>query len=73
MGALQQNGGSRQVTSSDPALLNELKQVNANLKNIKPARMPNLVNSSGTVYGAFRDAQNNIKVRRIANMGNFFK
>ncbi len=73
MGALQQNGGSRQVTSSDPALLHELQKVNSNLKNIQPARMPNLVNSSGTVYGAFEDAKRNITIRRICNMGPFFK
>jgi len=72
MGALQQNGGSRQVTSSDPALLHELKQVNNNLQNIKPAKAPSLVRSGSTIYEAMEDAKGNVKIRRSINLGKYW-
>jgi len=73
MGALERNGGGRQVTSSDPALLQELKNVNHNLQNIKHPKQPSFVNSVGTIYAAIEDSKGNIKIRKEINLGKFIK
>ena len=72
MGALQRNGGSQQVTSHDPALLNELKQVNANLKNIKPAKQHSLVRSGATIYRAIQEQDGHTKLIRDIYLGKWF-
>ena len=72
MGALQSNGGSLPQSNHDPELLHELKQVNANLSNIKPAKAPSLVRSGSVVYEAMEDARGNVKLRRSINLGKYW-
>lgn len=69
LGALSQNGGTSHNNSTDPELLNEVKQLNYNIKNIRPARIPNLVRSGAVVYHAMKDTENHTKLVRSINLG----
>lgn len=72
LGALSQNGGTSQNYYTDPALLQEMRQVNANLKNIKPAPRQNLIRSGSVVYHAIEQGKANTVIRRAADLGTWW-
>lgn len=72
MGALTSVGGSK-VVSYDPELLNEIKQLNHNVKNIKQPKQPSLIRSGGTIYEALEEKKGQIKLRRSINLGKFLE
>ena len=72
LGALSSNGGTQQRTISDPALLNEVKQLNQNIKNIKQPKQPSLVRNGSTLYAAIEAKKNHTKIVRDINLGKWW-
>ncbi len=72
LGALSQNGGSSHNYYIDPALLEEMKQVNSNLKNIKPEPRQSLLASGIVAYRVIENKKGHTKLIRDINLGKWF-
>lgn len=66
---LSQNGGSSQKENNSNELLNEVKQLNYNIKNIKHPKQPNLTRSGAIIYRGIQASDTHTKLVRDINLG----
>lgn len=69
MGALQQNGGSKEGSHLSGEMLNEMKQLNRNIKNIKQPKQVGLIRSGATIYKAIKESETHTRIIRDINIG----
>lgn len=68
LSGMSQKGGEQKT---DQALINEVKRLNENIKNIKPSNS-NLVRNGSTLYRAIEDKKGHTKLVRDINLGKWF-
>lgn len=67
--ALSQNGGSSQKDTNSDALLDEVRKLNGNIKNIKHPKQPNLTRSGAIIYRGIQASDTHTKLVRDINLG----